>query len=97
MDKSITDPYLCFLGKPVRDKVRGLTGVATSVCFDLAGCVQVAVSAPATADGKLPDGVWIDVQRVEVTGEAVIAAPDFRPQTTQEGPNGPSEKPLPPG
>ena len=32
------------LGYRVKDKVTGYTGVATSVCFDLYGCVQVTVN-----------------------------------------------------
>lgn len=94
---STTDQYLQFLGRQARDKVRGTVGHVTSVCFDLSGCVQVAIAPPVNADGKLPDVCWYDVQRVEVTGDRVLELPTFRHQATQDGPNGAAEKPAPAG
>lgn len=91
------DQYLEFLGMPARDKVRGMSGVITSVCFDLSGCVQAAIAPPLDKDGKLPDAVWHDVQRLEITGDRTMPLPTFRHQATQDGPNGAAEKPSPAG
>ena len=91
---SITDQYLNLLGKPVRDKVRGMAGVVTSICFDLYGCVQAAIAAPMDKDGKLPDVIWHDVQRLEITGETIMPSPDFKQQLLQAGPAGAAEKPA---
>lgn len=95
---STTDQYLQFLGKTVKDKVRGTTGVVISVCFDLSGCVQAAIAPPADKDGKTTDANWCDVQRLsEVDGERVMPLPTFKHQETQAGPNGAMEKPAPRG
>jgi hypothetical protein len=94
---STTDQYLEFLGKSVKDKVRGTAGVVTSISFDLSGCVQAAIALPIDKDGKLPDVNWYDVQRLEVTGDMCLARPTFRQQEHQAGPQGACEKPAPRG
>ena len=59
--------YLELLGKRVRDRVTRMEGTATSVSFDLYGCVQVVISPGMNEkDGKLGDGAWFDWKRIEI-------------------------------
>lgn len=70
--------YLKILGLNVRDRVSGTAGVATSVSFDLYGCVQVIVNPDRDKDGKLPDPMWFDHKRLEVMSNTpVMPQPDF--------------------
>ena len=90
------EEYLQWVGQPVRDKLRNYTGVVTTVSFDVSGCVQAYVIPQGTdKDGKLVDGAWFDVQRLESTGERLVPLPTWAKQPTQEGPNGPAEKSAP--
>ena len=54
------------LGLKVRDRVTGFVGVVASVSYDLYGCVQAVVSPLIDDKGKLEDGRWFDVSRLEV-------------------------------
>lgn len=65
------------LGHKAVDKVTGFAGVITSVCFDLYGCVQVVITAPAKEGEELKSGHWFDVGRVEVSDETVMPVPTF--------------------
>lgn len=70
--------HLALLGMHARDLVTGYTGVVSSICFDLYGCVQAAVTPPINKDGKLPDSLWFDVKRLHISGNApVMCVPDF--------------------
>jgi hypothetical protein len=68
-----------YLGMKVKDKVLGVTGVVTSVCFDLYGCVQADVHPGVDKVGKaLESRGWFDVSRLEITSsKRVMALPDF--------------------
>lgn len=55
-----------WLGKTVKDKVTGFTGVATGYVQYLTGCNQVLVAPKVKEDGSLPDSAWFDEQRLEV-------------------------------
>ena len=57
--------YLNMLGLRVRDRVTGVTGVVTSVSFDLYGCVQCIVDAPVDEKGERK-AHWYDYKRLEV-------------------------------
>lgn len=59
------------LGLEARDMVTGFTGIITSYCQYLTGCTQVSLTPKMSADGKLPDTQWFDIQRVELTNEGV--------------------------
>ena len=87
------------LGKHGVDKITGYKGVISSVCFDLYGCVQLALTPPATAEGKIESGTWFDVHRVQVQEDAprVMGVPDFRAMARQpeDFSHGPAEKPAP--
>lgn len=83
------------LGSPVKDRVTRFTGVATSVCFDLYGCVQVAITPQVAlheAEQRLNDGRWFDIARLEETGPKVMPVPAFVYPD-----KGPAEKPAPKG
>jgi hypothetical protein len=80
------------LGLKVRDCVTGFEGVATSISFDLYGCVQ-AVVTPAMKDaGKLEDSRWFDTKRLHVLDpKPVMDVPTFAVVP------GPQEKSIPRG
>lgn len=88
------EAHLDLLGKTVKDKVTGYTGVVVSVCFDLFGCIQAAVKPPVDKDGKIGDGYFIDVNRLVVTSETrVMPVPEWeapawgdKPETHKHGP-----------
>jgi hypothetical protein len=90
------------LGLKVRDRVTGLTGVASSICFDLYGCVQAIVTPPVDEKGALPESKWIDVSRLEVLdaspvmeipGGRFVVARSSKPAASTSHP-GPAEKPA---
>lgn len=66
------------LGLKVRDKVTRFSGVATSITFDLYGCIQAYVNPPQGKDGKIPDGAWFDTTRLEILSKSpVMKQPSF--------------------
>jgi hypothetical protein len=71
--------YMNLLGYECQDTITGFKGVASSVCFDVYGCIQIALSPPVEKKtGNLPDGKWFDAKRLKKIGKAaVMAAPDF--------------------
>jgi len=60
------------LGKTATDKVTGFTGVITSVVYYISGCTQYCVLPKMKDDGKFPDGMYIDYQRLDVTDNALV-------------------------
>ena len=56
--------YLEILGYTVRDKVTQFSGVASTVGFDLYGCVQVIVT-PRDNGKDTPEPRWFDFSRLE--------------------------------
>lgn len=92
--------YIDMLGMNARDKVTGLTGVIVSVSFDLFGCVQAVLRPPVNKDGKLDDGHWFDVQRLEIDEKSkrVMDPPTFSESaefaaTPAKHKHGPADKP----
>jgi hypothetical protein len=94
---------LRLLGLKVRDRITGLTGVCSSVCYDLYGCIQAAITPAADEKGTLPDGRWFDTSRIEVLDETpVMEVPgglftvDRSPEPTRASRvHGPADKPAP--
>jgi len=88
-----------YLGLRGRDKVTGFDGTVSSVCFDLYGCVQLALAPPVDKDGKLPTSHWFDVHRIELSAVRLMDVPDFKamarkkdePKTYEHGPADKSE------
>ncbi|MNO86155.1 hypothetical protein D3C76_775460 [compost metagenome] len=87
--------HLSLLGLRVRDRVSGFTGVCTSVCFDLYGCIQGIINPGLQADGKLGEQSWFDVNRLEILSDVpVMNRPDFEFGEVAKGNKGAAEKPL---
>jgi hypothetical protein len=96
--------FIDILGFTVRDKVTGFVGIATSIGFDLYGCIQVVVHPPV--DDKKPteiaDGRWFDFHRLEVTSkDRVMPLPSFagvpasnRSYRDKSRLSGPADKPV---
>lgn len=77
MDKHLTN-YIDLLGRVVKDRVTHFEGTVTGVSFDLYGCIQVAIQPKIDKAGKIPDGRWMDVGRLEPGGdERTMPVPDF--------------------
>jgi hypothetical protein len=85
------------LGKKVRDRISGMTGVLSSIGFELCDNVtRGAISPPVDKDGRTVDGRWMAMSRIEVVSdERVMPAPSFStaqptygatPQQHQHGP-----------
>lgn len=86
--------HMGLLGLRVTDRITGFSGVVTSICFDLYGCVQGIINPGVGEDGKLMESQWFDVNRFRVDCDIpVMTLPnfDFGPQA--EGLKGPETKP----
>jgi len=59
------------LGKEMKDKITGFTGIATSKHEYLTGCTQYALQPKTQKDGKLADVGYFDESRLEVTGKGI--------------------------
>ena len=89
--------HISVLGHRVQDSVTGFKGVATSVSFDLYGCIQILVNPGMDKDGKLQDQTWFDSNRLEVLPDGpVMERPQFEytPENIAAGDKGPAEKPA---
>ena len=53
------------LGSKVRDRLTGLTGIATAKTEWLYGCVRIGIEPQELKDGKPIEAQWFDEQRVE--------------------------------
>lgn len=85
--------HLRFLGVKVRDRVTGFTGVATSTCFDLYGCVQTIVQPEVDEKSVVPDSRWFDNNRLEIVGDRVMDLPNFALELKDRDQRGPADKP----
>ena len=64
------------LGDKVKDRINGFAGVVTGRAEYLYGCVQVLVAPTAIGkDGKCPDSIWLDEDRVAVTKAWAVESP----------------------
>jgi hypothetical protein len=82
------------LGLIVRDKVTGFQGTATSLAFDLYGCIQVLINPGLGKDQKLGEQIWFDIGRLKVVkNDPVMDVPDYEFSAAAEGKKGPAEKP----
>ena len=59
------------LGMKVRDVVTKFTGIVTGVVTYLTDCKQALIVPPVGKDGKLQDGAWIDMQRLEILDQPI--------------------------
>lgn len=87
------------LGLKVRDKITAVEGIATSVCFDLFGCVQISIDRGMDEKGARLDSYWYDVARLEILPvPRVMPVPSFEsaiPATPTTYEHGPADKPAP--
>lgn len=62
-----------YLGRTMKDRITGFTGVVTGHVNYLTGCSQVLVQPPGVnSDGNVVESRWFDIQRCEVLpGEAL--------------------------
>ncbi len=75
-DKIYPKKHIELLGMKVIDRITGFEGIVTTVGFDLYGCIQVDVRPVGrTADGKLMEGYWFDIGRIEVINNIPIMNP----------------------
>jgi hypothetical protein len=86
--KTITiNDALNLLGHKCNDRVTGYTGVATSIAFDLYGCIQVILVPAADEKGKVTPGYWFDFNRLEIIeGKPVMESPEFIRGVKESGP-----------
>jgi hypothetical protein len=98
MSQKIVDTTLALLGHKMRDRITGLSGVVTSVCFDLYGCTHAVLNSGLDKDGKIGDQHWFDVKRLEKTetfGRRVMEPPSFADLDNGAEVGGDARKPLP--
>lgn len=62
------------LGRKVKCKITGFTGVAICRTTYMNGCARVGVQPPVDKDGKHPDSMYIDENMVEYVGKTKINA-----------------------
>ena len=94
MSKAVMS-HLALVGFKAKDKVTGFTGVISTVSFDLYGCIQYVIT-PNAVDGKLDNGHYFDVTRVDImSNEPVMTQPNFDLGYVAEGKKGCADKPLP--
>lgn len=92
----INDSHFKFLGLKVKDYVTGFERVATTLSFDLYGCIQVIVTPPVDSKGTTPDCKWFDINRVEVLNKKpVMQRPNFSEGYISDGKKGCADKPMP--
>jgi len=60
------------LGAEYRDKITGLRGICTGECQYISGCDQGLLAQKVGKDGKIPEGHWFDVQRLERVGSKIV-------------------------
>ena len=91
MEPTITiNGPLSVLGKKVKDRVTGMEGIATSVSFDLYGCIQVLIHPGLKDDGTPRETRWFDSNRLTVTNDVPVMEP---PSFIAGADKGPEAKP----
>ena len=68
------------LGDQVRDMVTGFTGTATARIVFLNGCVRYCITPKVDKDGKIQEGIYIDVEQLEI-----ISKPSTQRQSRPSG------------
>lgn len=64
------------LGKEVKDRVTGLTGIITSRSENLNMCNRYYIQPKADKDMKIPDGWWVDEMQIEIIGDGIAPKED---------------------
>jgi len=84
--------HLTILGKKAKDKITKVSGIATSISFDLYGCIQATIDRGVDKDGKSYPYDWYDVGRLIIKGKPVMKVPDFEFGEVAKGRKGPATK-----
>jgi hypothetical protein len=75
---ALVEEAFLLLGLKVKDKVTEQFGVATSISFDLYGCVQILINPPVRADGTKAEAGWYDMKRLIVLdNQPIMELPQF--------------------
>jgi len=66
------------LGLHVKDKVTNVTGIVTSMSYDLYGCIQALIIPSAEIPNREDLRGWYDINRLEVLNKTpVLKLPDW--------------------
>jgi hypothetical protein len=77
MHENVHNPKIEF-GRKYRDRVTGFVGTCTGMASYISGCDQVSL-VPEVTDGKYPEGVWLDDERlIDVATDQPIARTSAR-------------------
>ena len=60
------------LGRKVKDKITGFSGIVTGLCQYISGCNQALVAPTVGKDGVAKDSSWFDEQRLEYVGTTTL-------------------------
>lgn len=91
--QSKRDQYIDLLGRRAKDRVTSYEGTVITISFDLFGCVQAILKPDIDKDGKLSDGHWFDVNRLELVGDIRrMPVPTFAAKPAEHD-HGPADKP----
>lgn len=80
------------LGQRVRDRISGFSGVVTAYSQHLNGCDRVWISPPVDKDGKIVEGMWIDIYSLDVVDEQNCILPPETQKAIAEKPGGPPSR-----
>ena len=90
--------FLALLGTVQKDRVTRFEGMVASISFDAYGCVQAYITPPVGKDGRIPDGHWFDVKRLESRGKRLMPEQfSFGSINQPASQSGPAFKSRPPG
>lgn len=90
--KSLVEDSLSWLGLRVGDKLTTFTGIISSISFDVSGCIQGYVRPEECKDGKMAEGYWLDLNRLEILSPNQIIKPCFHGIEMANKVNGPENK-----
>ncbi|MCZ4351567.1 hypothetical protein O4H61_03475 [Roseovarius aestuarii] len=60
------------MGDLVKDTLSGFTGAVIARLEHLTGCNQVHVLPQSDAENEMKDGVWFDIERIELIKKAAV-------------------------
>lgn len=74
------------LGCRAKDKITGFTGTVTSRHIHITGCDRYSLQPDVTPDGKLPDVIYFDETRLDVTDATVCFVDPSREKVNLQPP-----------
>jgi hypothetical protein len=67
------------MGQYGEDRITGFRGRITGIVRYISGCTQVLLTPKVGTDGKMPEGQFIDIQRIKVDETVVRIMLDNAP------------------